>query len=157
MRKVKARCEHTCYFCGGSIREGETYAKWVEPETGFERKIHEHHLPPEEEVRRLEEKMEECKRLIERGIFFEVQTDGSGPSGERWAFVIILRKEWDEKELVRQRGENELNTSPTVAEGVAVLRALKWLEENREVWDDGKIPLVFAIDNFPVAVKVSEG
>ena len=84
VRKVKARCEHTCYFCGGFIKKGETYAKWIEPETGFERKIHEHHLPPEEEVRRLEEKMEESETSIERGTFLEVQTDGSGSSSGRW-------------------------------------------------------------------------
>jgi hypothetical protein len=150
--KVKARSEHGCDLCGNSISAGETYYRYVEKETGYERKACFKHIDAEETIRFDTRRVAyvETKR---QGVEVMLETDASGIERYRWAFIAYLNgREVYRKHDYTPREVHDI----TPAEGYAVLMAIRWLAQAEARGDiEINLPVVIGSDNDAVHIKLS--
>ena len=152
--EVKARSSHKCSLCDRTINPGEIYFKYINPKTGWEMKACNLHFDPKEE-QEYEQKQQMWWEKAKKSYIF-LETDSSGSVGERWAFVAFLVSEGEMKEIYRERGETppEYRGSPTLGEGFAVLKALKWLIKTEQDGELEKMPVKIYNDNYAVVRKL---
>ena len=150
-REVRARRSHICNLCAGEIEEREHYYRYIDKATGWEKKACSRHLD-EERIRQFELRRQKYVGMRKNGKEIRLETDASGPEGERWAFVVYI----SHLEVCRERG----NTPPEVksitpAEGYAICRALEWLHRAERKGDiKPDLPVVVGSDNSAVATKL---
>jgi len=90
------------------------------------------------------------KREKEEEIILE--TDASGSSGERWAFIVYLNGR--EKYRDHAYTPDEI-CDITPAEGYAILKAIQWLQKaEKEGIVEDDLPVVVGSDNYAVGSKL---
>jgi len=153
-REVRARSQHACYLCRATVNIGERYYKYIDPSTGWEQKACAKHVDDGrdrawQEKRREWEKIAKSERIL-------IDTDASGPNGERWAFVVFHVKPGEEREICRKNGHTppQFARGPTPGEGFAVVKALEWLGEAERKGMVPILPIFMANDNFAVLRKL---
>ena len=150
-KEVKARDKHKCNLCEGIIEKGEKYCRYIEKETGWEQKACARHIDTKV-VSQFNNRRREFEEKRERGKEIVLETDASGPEGERWAFIVYVNGQ----EVHREHGytPNQINDI-TPAEGYAVIMAVKWLcEAERKGKIEMGLPVIVGSDNYPVHAKL---
>lgn len=150
-REVKAREEHICDLCGQRIEKEEKYYRYIEKQTGGERKACLRHVNTEI-ISQFKNRRKEYVEKRERREGIVLETDASGPEGERWAFIVYLNGE----EFYRDHGYTPRQINDiTPAEAYAVLMAIKWLsEEERRGKIETNLPVSIGSDNYAVLKKL---
>lgn len=150
-REVKARWSHVCNLCGGEIKERELYYHYKDRATGWEKKSCARHVD-EERIRQFELVRQKYIDMRQNGKELRLETDASGPEGERWAFIVYV----SHFEIHRQRGCTPPEVKAiTPAEGYAVCEALEWLHRaEQDGTVEADLPVIVGSDNSAVARKL---
>ncbi len=151
-RELKARTDHDCALCETQIFKGQVYCRYIEKTTGWERKACCRHLD-EERISQFEARRKKYIEKKERGERIRLETDASGPEGERWAFIAYLNG----REIFRLRGYTPSQIRwITPAEGYAILMAVEWLRkaERQKGMMKSNLPVVVGSDNDAVTSKL---
>ena len=150
-REVKARTNKDCDLCRKEIHEGEIYYRYIEKATGWEKKACFRHLD-KKRIKEWEGKRDKYAERRRRGEEIRLETDASGPEGERWAFIAYLNG----REIFREHGYTPPEIkSITPAEGYAISMATEWLHKaEKEGIVKANLPVVIGSDNYAVASKL---
>lgn len=151
LKEIKARSIHKCNLCNGKINKGETYYKYTEKETGWEKKACPKHVR-KTLMEKYNKRRKRYATLRKQGTEIKLETDAAGNNGERWAFIAYCNNQ----EIYRQHGytPSKIN-SITPAEGYAILKAVKWLAQAEKKGEaDTNTAIVVGSDNAPLRTKL---
>lgn len=150
-REVKAGTDKNCDLCGTEIHKGEIYYRYVEKATGWEKKACFRHTD-KKVIDQFKAKKKKYTERKERGQQIRLETDASGPEGERWAFIVYFGR----RKIFRKRGLSPPEIkSITPAEGYAIYMAVQWLQEaEKKGIVEANLPIVIGSDNVAVASKL---
>lgn len=150
-REAWARTDENCDLCRRKIHKGETYYRYIEKSTGWEKKACVRHLD-NKTIEKFETKRKKYIERKDRGERIRLETDASGPGGERWAFIAYFGG----REIFRKRGLSPPEIKwITPAEGYAIYMAVRWLHEaEKKGIVESDLPIVVGSDNAAVASKL---